>query len=103
MFDYNLDLNQQNDFRKQIISETNLYRVLEEDITIGRLRLKNPILYDKFGFVAGRLQHIKLGVWLNKCISEFSNETATAYCESLNYSDQGAYFADISFLDTNLQ
>ena len=84
-------------------SEINLYRILEEDITVGRMRLKNPIFYDQFGFVAGRLQHIKLGVWLNKCFSEFSNETAAAYCESLNFSDQGAYFADISVLNSNLQ
>ena len=84
------------------MSETNLYKFLEDDIIVGRLRLKNPIFYDKFGFVAGRLQHLKLGVWLNKCISEFSNETAAAYCESLSYSDQGAYFADINFLDINL-
>jgi hypothetical protein len=67
------------------------------------MRLKNPIFYDQFGFVAGRLQHIKLGVWLNKCFTEFSNETAAAYCESLNFSDQNAYFADISVLNLNLQ
>lgn len=36
-------------------NEINLYTILQEDITVGRMRLKNPIFYDKFGYVAGRL------------------------------------------------
>jgi hypothetical protein len=73
--------------RKNYFEEINLYTNLENDITVGRFRLKSPIFYDSHGFIAGRLQHLRNGNWQNKCFSEFSNETAAACCESLNFSD----------------